>query len=227
MSNDIHEPLTPDNAVVLLLDHQTGIMLGVGDITPAEFRNDVLAFAKVARAFGLPTVLSTSFEDGPNGPLLPEIRELFPDVPVIARPGEINAWDHPDVVAAVERTGRRKLIVAGVTTDVCLTFPALAATRAGYEVFAVVDASGTWNTVVQQAAMHRMSAAGVILTSWVSVAAELTGDWRTPAGQHMAAIFQDHLVPYGMIMRNFAAARSSIPVRAGGESAQAAAAEVA
>jgi len=131
-SPSAQDRLTPDNSAVLLLDHQTGIMLGVADFPSAEFRNNILAFAKVARAFDLATVLST-----------PEIRDLFPDVAVIARPGEINAWDNPDVVAAVERTGRRKLLIAGVTTDVCLAFPALAAVRAGYEVHAVVDASGT------------------------------------------------------------------------------------
>lgn len=201
----IYEPPTPQNAAMVLLDHQTGIMLGVGDFTAAEFKNNILALAKIAKVYDLPTVLTTSYEDGPNGPLMPELIEMFPERKVIKRPGQINAWDDPYFVAAIEATRRKTLIMAGVTTDVCLTFPAISAVAAGYTVYAVIDASGTWNQSVQQAAMLRMTQAGVIVTNWVSVAAELQKDWRLPTGRDMAKLFHEHLTFYGMLMNNVSA----------------------
>ena len=199
--------LTPVDAALLMLDHQTGIMAGVADIEPNAFRSNVLALAKVGKTYGLPVILSASFADGPNGPLLSDLTGMFPDVKPIYRPGEINAWDNPDVVRAVEATGRRQLVMAAVTTDVCLQFPAMSAVAAGYDVWAVMDCSGTWNTLVQQAAMHRMSQAGVRVTTWVAVAAELQRDWRLPTGEKLAAIMGEHLPFYGMLAANLKAAK--------------------
>ena len=90
----------------------------VRDFSPDEFKNNVLALADIARFFNLPTILTTSFEDGPNGPLVPELKEMFPQAPYIARPGNINAWDNEDFVKAVKATGKKQLIIAGVVTDV-------------------------------------------------------------------------------------------------------------
>lgn len=115
MQNGYHYTrLDKDNAALLLLDHQTGLLSLVHDSTAAEFRNNVLALAEAGKYFGLPTILSTSFEEGPNGPLLPEIRQMHPDAPYIPRPGQINAWDNEDLVRAVRDTGRRQLIIAGI-----------------------------------------------------------------------------------------------------------------
>jgi len=200
--------LAPEGAALLMLDHQTGIMAGVADIEPNAFRSNVLALAKVGKAYGLPVILSASFADGPNGPLLAELTCMFPDVAPIYRPGEINAWDNPDVVRAVEATGRKQLIIAAVTTDVCLQFPAMSAVAAGYEVWAVIDCSGTWSTLVQQAAMHRMTQAGVRVTTWVAIAAELQGDWRRPTGEALAVIMGEHLPFYGMLAANLKAAKA-------------------
>jgi nicotinamidase-related amidase len=94
--------------------------------------------------------LTTSFEDGPNGPLLSELKETFPDAPFIPRPGQINAWDNEDFVKAVKATGRTQLMIAGVVTEVCVAFPALSAIAEGYDVFVVTDASGTFNEVTRQ-----------------------------------------------------------------------------
>ena len=129
--------LDKDDAAVLLVDHQSGLISLVQDYAPGEFKNNVLALAALAKYFKLPTILTTSFEDGPNGPMVPEIKEMFPDAPYIPRPGQINAWDNADFVKAIEATGRKQLIIAGVVTDVCVAFPALSALEAGYEVFAV------------------------------------------------------------------------------------------
>lgn len=187
--------LSQEDSAVLLVDHQAGLLSLVRDFGPDEFRNNVLALADVARYFRLPTVLTTSFAEGPNGPLLPELRERLPDAPCIARPGQINAWDNEDFVAAVARTGRRQLLVAGVVTDVCVAFPALSAVEAGYEVFAVTDASGTFNTATRDAAWARMAAAGVQLVSWFAVACELHRDWRNDV-QGLATILSNHLPDY-------------------------------
>jgi nicotinamidase-related amidase len=119
--------LDKNDVAVLLVDHQTGLFSLVHDFTPDEFKNNVLALADSARYFKLPTILTTSFETGPNGPLFPELKALFPDAPYIARPGNINAWDNPEFVAAVKATGKKQLLIAGIVTEVCVAFPALSA----------------------------------------------------------------------------------------------------
>ena len=113
-----------DDAAVLLIDHQSGLISLVQDFPPNEFKNNVLALAACGKYFKLPTILTTSFEDGPNGPLVPELKETFPDALYIPRPGNINAWDNEDFVNAVKKTGRKQLIIAGVVTEVCVAFPA-------------------------------------------------------------------------------------------------------
>jgi len=153
--------LEKDDAACLLVDHQSGLISLVQDFSPGEFKNNVLALGASAKYFNLPTILTTSFENGPNGPLVPELKELFPDAPYVARPGNINAWDNEEFVEAVRSTGRKQLIIAGVVTEVCVAFPALSAIEAGYDVFVVTDASGTFNEVTRHAAWARMSAAGV------------------------------------------------------------------
>lgn len=111
--------LNKDNAAVLMVDHQAGLVSLVQDYPPNEFKNNILALADVAKFFNLPTILTSSMEEGPNGPLVSELKEAFPDAPYIARPGQINAWDNEDFVAAVKATGKTQLIIAGVVTDVC------------------------------------------------------------------------------------------------------------
>lgn len=152
--------LDRDNALVLLVDHQAGLLSLVRDIDPDRFKNNVLALADAAKFFKLPTILTTSFEAGPNGPLMPELKEMFPDAPYIARPGQINAWDNEDFVKAIKATGKKQIIIAGVVTEVCVAFPALSAIEEGFEVFVVADASGTFNEMTRDAAWDRMSAAG-------------------------------------------------------------------
>ena len=191
--------LNKDDALVLLIDHQAGLISLVQDFTPNDFKNNVLALANSAKFFGLPTILTTSFENGPNGPLVPELKELFPDAPYIPRPGQINAWDNSDFVEAIKATGRKQLIMAGVVTDVCVTFPALSAIAEGFDVFVVTDASGTFDQTVQQAAWARMSAAGVQLMNWFSVACELHRDWRNDI-EGLGALLSNHIPNYRNLM---------------------------
>jgi nicotinamidase-related amidase len=196
--------LSRENAAVLLVDHQAGLISLVQDYSPGEFKNNVLALANLAKYFKLPTILTTSFDEGPNGPIVPELKEIFPDAPFIPRPGQINAWDNKDFVAAIEKTGRKQLIIAGVVTDVCVAFPALSAIEAGYQVFAVVDASGTFNKDVRDAALMRMVEAGVQPMNWFAVACELHRDWRNDV-EGLGALFSNHLPNYRNLMTSYVA----------------------
>lgn len=193
--NKSYVRLDRDNAAVLLVDHQAGLLSLVRDIDPDKFKNNVLALADAAKFFNLPTILTTSFETGPNGPLMPELKEMFPDAPYIARPGQINAWDNEDFVKAIKATGKKQLIIAGVVTEVCVAFPALSAIAEGFDVFVVADASGTFNEMTRDAAWRRMEAAGAQLMTWFGVACELHRDWRRDI-EGLAALCSNHIPDY-------------------------------
>ncbi len=194
--------LNKSDAACLLIDHQAGLISLVQDSSPAEFKNNVLALAACAKYFKLPTILTTSFENGPNGPLVPELKELFPDAPYIARPGNINAWDNEDFLRAVKATGKKQLIIAGVVTEVCVAFPALSALEAGYEVFVVTDASGTFNEVTRDGAWIRMAQAGAQLINWFGVACELHRDWRNDI-EGLGSLFSNYIPNYRNLMTSY------------------------
>ncbi|WP_459502680.1 isochorismate family cysteine hydrolase YcaC [Bacillus sp. C1] len=208
--SDLYSRLSKNDAAVLLVDHQTGLITSlVRDYGVDEFKNNVLALANTAKFFDLPVILTTSFEDGPNGPLMQELVELFPDAPKIARPGQINAWDNEEFVRAIEATGKKQLIIAGVVTDVCVAFPALSAINAGYEVFVVTDASGTFSKQVADAALMRMAHGGVQLMNWFSVAAELQRDWRNDV-EGFGALLAKHLPSYQNIIGSYMGAQREL-----------------
>ncbi|MBH3338894.1 hydrolase [Pseudomonas mendocina] len=202
MTNTTYNRLDKDNAVVLLVDHQAGLLSLVRDIEPDKFKNNVLALADLAKFFNLPTILTTSFETGPNGPLVPELKEMFPDAPYIARPGQINAWDNEDFVKAIKATGKKQLIIAGVVTEVCVAFPALSAIEEGFDVFVVTDASGTFNQITRDSAWQRMTQAGAQLMNWFAVACELHRDWRNDV-EGLAKICTDHIPDYRNLMTSY------------------------
>lgn len=191
-----------NNAAVLLVDHQAGLLSLVRDIEPDKFNNNVLALANAAKYFNLPTILTTSFEDGPNGPLMPQLVEMFSDAPYIARPGQINAWDNEDFVKAVKATGKKQLIIAGVVTEVCVAFPALSALEEGFEVFVVTDASGTFNAISRDSAWDRMSKAGAQLINWFGLACELHRDWRNDV-EGLGTLFANHIPDYRNLMTSY------------------------
>ncbi|MEE4408182.1 MULTISPECIES: isochorismate family cysteine hydrolase YcaC [Serratia] len=197
-----YKRLDKDQAAVLLVDHQAGLLSLVRDIDPDRFKNNVLALGDLAKYFNLPTILTTSFEDGPNGPLVPELKAQFPDAPFIPRPGQINAWDNDDFVKAVKATGRKQLIIAGVVTEVCVAFPALSALSEGFEVFVVTDASGTFNELTRQSAWSRMEAEGAQLMTWFGVACELHRDWRNDV-EGLGALFSNHIPDYRNLMTSY------------------------
>lgn len=149
----------------------------------------MLALADSAKYFNLPTILTTTFE---YGPLVPEIKELFPDAPYSARPGQIDAWHNEDFVKAVNATGKIQLLIAGIVTEVCVAFPALFALEYGYEVSVVTDASGTFNPVTRESAWLRMQHAGAQLMTWFTVACELHRGWRNDI-EGLGTLFSNHL----------------------------------
>ncbi|OAN93339.1 hydrolase [Marinobacter sp. EhC06] len=199
--------LDKNDAAVLLVDHQTGLLSLVRDIDPDKFKNNVLALSDLAKYFQLPTILTTSFEDGPNGPLVPELKKTFPDAPYIARPGQINAWDNEDFVQAVKATGKKQLIIAGVVTEVCVAFPTLSALAEDFDVFVVTDASGTFNELTRDSALDRMSAAGAQLITWFGVACELHRDWRNDI-EGLGQLFSNHIPDYRNLMNSYTALTS-------------------
>jgi nicotinamidase-related amidase len=199
-----YKRLNKEDAAVLMVDHQTGLISLVQDFSPNEFKNNVLALADIAKFFKLPTILTTSFDKGPNGPLVPELKEILPDAAYIARPGQINAWDNEDFVKAVKATGRKQLIIAGVVTDVCVAMPTLSALAEGFDVFVVTDASGTFNETVQQAAWARMTAAGAQMMNWFAVACELHRDWRNDI-EGLGNLLSQRLPNYRNLMNSYTA----------------------
>lgn len=194
--------LDKNDAAVLLVDHQAGLLSLVRDIDPDKFRNNILAVADIAKYFNLPTVLTTSFEDGPNGPLIPELHKTLPDAAFIPRPGQINAWDNEDFVKAVKATGKKQLIIAGVVTEVCVAFPALSALAEDFEVFVVTDASGTFNEITRHASWDRMAQAGAQLMSWFAIACELHRDWRNDI-EGLGKLFANHIPDYNNLMVSY------------------------
>ncbi|MDQ1008762.1 nicotinamidase-related amidase [Streptomyces sp. V4I23] len=175
-----HEPLTRDNAALLLVDHQIGLLTGVRDIGVATLKHNVAALAKAAQVLDIPTVVTTTGADGLWGPLVPELAEVLPaDLAVVDR-STVNAWDDPRVRHAVEATGRKKLIIAGVSIEVCLAFPAISATAAGYDAYAAIDASGTFSETKRTAGLLRMQQAGVIVTDYATTMVEILADNADP-----------------------------------------------
>lgn len=148
------------------------------DLSPEEFKANVMGLAKTAETLGLPVLMTTSRDWGPNGPIVPELKALFSDAEVIRRPGVINAYRYPPFREALEATGRKKAIIAGVSSSTCLQFPALDMVLDGYDVHGVIDASGSESQIARQASIATLAQAGVKVRTWFSVAAELVADWR-------------------------------------------------
>ncbi len=190
-----HDRLSVENAAMLLIDHQEGFFPGIRSIDPTDLRNNIVATAKLASRTKMPTVLTSSFAQGINGALMPEIIAEFPNLQIINR-HLVNCWDDPDYVAAVKATGRKKLIMSALTTDVCLVFPAVQAAKEGFEVYCVLDASGAWSKRAEDACILRMNNAGCVMTTWVSVAAELLHDHNGPHKEPIQSVFNEHLFGY-------------------------------
>jgi len=188
---------TPDKSALLLIDHQVGTMQLIKNLPIEQVRRATLALARMARVFKLPVILTSSQEDRTQGPLLPELQELLPEAfeRRIRRAGIVNAWADDAFAAAVRATGRKQLIMAGVTTDVCLIYPSLSAVSEGFEVQAVMDASGSPFEISEELARQRMRDGGVVLTASNTLIAELVQTWATPEGQELIGVLFGGLLP--------------------------------
>lgn len=192
--------IDPADAVMLLIDHQSGLFQLVKDMDMLMLRHNVIALAKAARLTRTPTFTTASVPDGPNGPLIPEIHQANPEAVYIPRTGQINAWDNPKWVEAIQKTGRKTLIIAGTLTSVCMAFPTLSALEAGYKVFNVVDASGNYSSMATDITVARVVQAGAIPTDTFATLAELMSTWNRPDAMQFAEIMKDHIVPHYQLL---------------------------
>jgi len=190
--------MNPSDTLVLLLDHQSGLFQTVKDIAVADLRRNVEMIARLCTLLDIPVITTASEPAGTNGPLMPEIHEHAPHAVYVARKGEVNAWDNEAFVARVEATGRKTLVMAGVWTSVCVMFPALDARAAGYEVYAVIDASGDPSEMVSRTSLARFVQGGVKPTSTNALLSELHRTWARPEAASLAEL-------YGLVSPNYAA----------------------
>lgn len=193
-----------DDAVLLLIDPQSGLFQLVKDMELTDLRANVTALAKTAYLAKIPTFTTASVPDGPNGPLIPEVHAGNPDAVYIPRTGQINAWDNPLWTDAIRKTGRKTLIMAGTVTSVCLALPALSAIEEGYRVFAVFDASGNWSKMGTDITMARLAQAGVMPVDTFAVMCEVMGTWNRPDSMQFGQIMADHVMPhYRLLFESF------------------------
>lgn len=185
----------PSDTVVLLLDHQTGLFQTVKDVPVAELRSNTMALASIAKLGGAPIIYTASEPNGPNGPLMDELDAIKSYATYVPRKGEISAWDNADFVKAVEATGRKTLVIAGVWTSVCVAFPALQAKADGYRVYFVTDASGDPSVMASQTTIARLTAAGITPTSTNAVLCEFQRTWNRSDAAQWGAIY-NQLVPH-------------------------------
>jgi nicotinamidase-related amidase len=188
---------TKDNTALLLIDHQLGTMQLVRNIDRELAAKQAIALAKMSRILGLPTVITSSQEDRAQGLILPAIADILPEAHAarIKRPGVVNAWAYPAFRDAVLATGKTNLIMAGVTTDVCLIFPAIDAAKEGFGVQAVLDASGSPSDLSEEFSRNRMRDAGVVLTATNTLIAEIAQDWSTPEGEQLIGLLFSDVFP--------------------------------
>lgn len=187
------ENFNADNAALLLIDHQVGTMGWAKSMPFEELKRNALMLAKAARILKLPVVLTSSMEDYAQGPLLSELEEILPKefAGRIKRMGIVNAMDDENFAAAVKATGRKKLIIAGVTNDVCTVYPALSLVRDGYDVQVVADGGASPTAMADDIALRRMDKAGVTLTTTNQLIAELAGSWATPEGSELVQVLME------------------------------------
>jgi nicotinamidase-related amidase len=187
------------HAAMVLIDHQVGTMNWIGSIDKSNVEANTRALAKVAMALNMPIVLTSSQEDHMQGPLMPDLEAIAPDAFAarIKRPGVVNCWDDSTFAQACRNAGRKQLIMAGVTTEVCLAPPAISAVEEGFEVFGVVDASGSPNRLTDEMAFRRMERAGVELTTTSAMISELAINWSSEDGMKLLQILGEEILGGG------------------------------
>lgn len=195
--NGLDSLLRPEDSVLVLIDHQPYQLTNVNSHEPQMVVNNATALAKAARAFGVPTILTSVIADR-GGLIFPQITEVFPDQEVIDRTF-INTWQDRKVVDAVEATGRKQLIIAGLWTEICVAMPTIQALGEGWDVSVVTDASAAVSVEAHEVAIQRMSAAGANMMTWLAVASEWQRDWaRTEHAAELAELLVQHAAGSGI-----------------------------
>ncbi|QHA02139.1 isochorismatase family protein [Streptomyces broussonetiae] len=197
------EPITRENAVVVLVDHQVGLLSGVRDIPLGELKHNVVAMARAATVLGIPLVVTTTAAESMWGPIIPELVKALPAGYKIIDRSTVNAWHDDRVREAIEATGRRKLIFAGVSLEVCAALPAISATAAGYDAYVAVDASGTFSQAKREAGLLRMQQAGVIVSDYATLMVEALADNAAPES---AAVYGALDMPFAVLVGQISAA---------------------
>ncbi|MGP1227345.1 hydrolase [Serratia marcescens] len=208
--NNQRPVINPADAAMLLIDHQSGLFQTIGDMPMPDLRRYATALAKIATLAKMPVITTASVPQGPNGPLIPEIHESAPHAQYVARTGQINAWDNPDFVAAVKATGKKQLIIAGTITSVCMAFPAISAIDAGYQVFAVVDASGTYSKMAQEITLARVVQAGAVPMDTAAVASEIQQTWNRADAAEWAEVYTLIFPNYRLLIESYNKAQDVI-----------------
>ncbi len=208
--------ISPDQPTVLLVDPQPGLAFAVQSIDRQALTNNLQALAKVAGAFALPLIVSTSATKVYSGPVMTALRNVLPpDTPVVDRKS-MNVWEDAAAREAVLKTGRKRLVIAGLLTEACVSFPALDALAEGYEVFVVADACGGATTVSHDLALERLRDRGAQLTSWLQLLLELQRDWTRPSTYAAArAIVEAHAGGYGIGLAYARDMLAPLPAKAG------------
>lgn len=188
---------TAENSALLLIDHQMGTMKLIKNIPLEEVQKKTMALAKMAKVLNIPVVFTSSQEYAAQGPLMPELETILPEAfeKRIKREGIVNCWEHKDFRDAVLATGKKNLIMAGVTTDVCLVYPTISAVEEGFNVQAVMDASGSPFDLSENLSQQRMAKAGVVLTATNTLMAEIAQDWARPEGGELLGILFNDVLP--------------------------------
>jgi nicotinamidase-related amidase len=195
--------LDPNDTVVLLLDHQTGLFQTVKDVPIRDLRANTVALAKIAEQARMPIIYTASEPGGSNGPIMEELKAAAPSAKYVGRKGEVSSWDNADFVNAVEATGRKTLIMAGVWTSVCVAFPALQAKADGYKVYAVMDASGDVSQMASDVTLARMTQGGIIPVTTNTILSESHRTWNRPDAAQWAALYAELVPNYRAVAESY------------------------
>lgn len=201
--------LDPNDSIILLLDHQTGLFQTVKDVPVAELRANTVVLARIGELAKAPILITASEPNGPNGPIMSELAAAAPSSKYIGRKGEVSAWDNEDFRNAVRNSGKKTLIMAGVWTSVCVAFPALQAQAEGYKVYAVMDASGDLSEMASRTTMERMSQAGIIPVTTNVVLCEFQRTWARPDAAQWGALYNALVPHYNAVSESYKRAQDA------------------
>lgn len=194
----IHELIDQKNSALIFIDHQPQMAFGVANIDRQELKNNVIALAKAGKIFNVPTIYTSVETEGFSGYIWPELLAVHPDIKPIERTS-MNSWEDTKFVAAVKATGRKKLIMSALWTEVCLAFPAIMALKEGFEVYVVTDTSGGTSVDAHERAIDRVVQAGAVPVTWQQILLEYQRDWaRKETYDAVMALVQEHSGAYGM-----------------------------